>query len=480
MSFREHLFGIPVTTHRLFDDDHDGEVMFQYELLIAAASITFFRSTLYHSTENVVWRWASAILLGMATYTNQPYSWITAGELSSYGLSFAWSYFVATKKDRPTPNWLNFGLSALVSLTASYGLCCYWGSVCEILQLLTPSFVVEGLSWLLPIHEVQAAYDILSEFSSSKKLLNQQIARLFYITFHIQVGMGYLGINFLNKEQERRNQLVRMDMVGPDDDEAEDSTKTKPKNGNKASNASKTVVSDEKKMKRSKKFQRSAAPFIFFTAVPYMLQIIGYGNLNAFAFTCFKNDIHRSVRLYELFDHDNHLVAVASHSAKGPDAYAGYIDTVVQTTYDLFNRKLFSLPKVLLLPWVMAKQPQLLGQIFPIIFFTDWMKGRAVAYMTTRIEHLEKETQELSAMRSKVESFDIKNAELLQRAGECMPSYLFALFLLMLFLKLSIFDPYSFPLNVRSRSHHLYSKEMGRPYHRNPNKNSCKRSYIPN
>ena len=95
------------------------------------------------------------------------------------------------------------------------------------------------------------------------------------------------------------------------------------------------------------------------------------------------------------------------------------MDTIVSTTYDLFNRKLFSLPKVMLLPMVMARQPKMMAQIFPIIFFTDWVKGRAVAYMTSRVEQLQRETQEIDAMRNKVEAFDMKNAELLQRAGEC-------------------------------------------------------------
>lgn len=97
--------------------------------------------------------------------------------------------------------------------------------------------------------------------------------------------------------------------------------------------------------------------------------------------------------------------------------FAGYMDTVVTTTYDLFNRKFFSLPKVILLPMVMGRQPKMIAQIFPVIFFTDWLKGRAVSYMTHRIEQLEKETQDLNAVRSKVEQFDMKNAELLQRAG---------------------------------------------------------------
>lgn len=87
------------------------------------------------------------------------------------------------------------------------------------------------------------------------------------------------------------------------------------------------------------------------------------------------------------------------------------------TTYDIFNRKIFSLPKIALLPMVMAKQPMMIAQIFPIIFATDWLKGKAISYMTHRIEELEKDVQELNAVRSKVEQFDMKNSELLQRAG---------------------------------------------------------------
>ena len=105
------------------------------------------------------------------------------------------------------------------------------------------------------------------------------------------------------------------------------------------------------------------------------------------------------------------------HCVKLHTAFAEYMDTIVSTTYDLFNRKLFSLPKVMLLPMVMARQPKMMAQIFPIVFFTDWCKGRAVAYMTSRIEALQRDMQELQAMRNKVEAFDMKNAELLQRAG---------------------------------------------------------------
>ena len=94
------------------------------------------------------------------------------------------------------------------------------------------------------------------------------------------------------------------------------------------------------------------------------------------------------------------------------------MNTVISTAYEIFNRKLFSLPKVLLLPAVMSRQPLLIAQVFPFIFASDWMKAAAVTYMTTKIEALQKEINEISAVRSKVESFDIKNAELLQRSGK--------------------------------------------------------------
>lgn len=277
-------------------------------------------------------------------------------------------------------------------------------------------------SSLVPTKEIQAAYDILDQFVSEPGLLNYQVSRLLFVTFHIQCGIGYLGIDFLKQEQERRNQLVRMD-THQDHDVVNGNTKSNSNSNttgpDQDSNTRKEPSASqlEKRLKQSHRFQKSAIPFILFTAVPYMIKIIAYGNLNAFAYTCFKDDIHRAVRLYDLFEHDNHLVAMAEHSATAPEAYAEYMDTIVSTTYDLFNRNMFSLPKVMLLPMVVARQPKMMAQMFPVIFLTDWIKGRAVAFMTRRIEKLQRDIQELNAIRNKVESFDIKNAELLQRAG---------------------------------------------------------------
>lgn len=93
------------------------------------------------------------------------------------------------------------------------------------------------------------------------------------------------------------------------------------------------------------------------------------------------------------------------------------MNKVVTTTYDIFNRKLFSLPKVMLLPQIFALQPQILVQAFPFIFLSDWLKATAVSYLTTVIEQIQKELISLNGIRTKVEAFDLKNAELLQRSG---------------------------------------------------------------
>ena len=408
---QEYLFGIPLSTHRDRGVDH---APFPYELLIAAISITFFRTTIHQQNDPT--RWAFALILGYLTYTNQSYELITSIEIFSYALPYCLFSeslpFVGQKKTTKQAKDLPIRFALIViSGCLSFYICSLAssGNLFRYLTLIAPSFVNDGLATLFPITEIQAAYNIIDRFILEPGLLRYQVSRLFFTTFHIQCGIGYLGIDFLKQEQERRNQLVRMDLQ----EERKTTTASSQNNGSKA--GKKQSLS---KMEKSRNFQRSAAPFIFFVAVPYMLKIIFYGNLNAFAYACFKDDVHRAVRLHDLFDHDNNLVALANHSAKSPGDYGNYMSVVVSTTYDLFNRKLFSLPKLMLLPMIMMKQPKMVAQIFPIIFMTDWMKGRAVAYMTSRIEHLEKETQQLMAMRSKVESFDIKNAELLQRAGE--------------------------------------------------------------
>jgi hypothetical protein len=116
------------------------------------------------------------------------------------------------------------------------------------------------VEYLIPIRECLDAYDMMASLSLPADVLPRQLSHLLFVTFHIQVGMGFLGIHFLRQEQSRRNMLVRMDVATDEDNAA-------AANGKQAADPAAAI------MERSRKFQRSAIPFIFRTALPYMLQV---------------------------------------------------------------------------------------------------------------------------------------------------------------------------------------------------------------
>ena len=47
---------------------------------------------------------------------------------------------------------------------------------------------------MLPIHELTASYQIIRSFVSDKALLQSMISHLFFVTAHIQMGLGHIGI----------------------------------------------------------------------------------------------------------------------------------------------------------------------------------------------------------------------------------------------------------------------------------------------
>jgi hypothetical protein len=322
---QEYLFGIPLSTQRNRDVDHGP---FPYELIIATVAIMFFRTTIHQKQDPVSLRWFFAAMLGFLTYSNKSYELICAVELFSYAVPF-WLY---TDLSLPSTRMLKLNngktldskvlrlLFIALSAVLSFVLChlAASGDLFHWILLVTPSFVFDGMAALVPTKEVRAAYDIIDRFILEPGLLQYQVSRLLFITGHIQIGIGYLGIDFLRAEQERRNELVRMDISKYDEDEADDDEPSMTKKSIGAEKATKDKVISSN-LKKSRRFQRTAAPFILYTAVPYMFKIIGYGNLNAFAYACFKDDVHKAVRLYDLFDHDNHLIAIAEHSAKAPE-----------------------------------------------------------------------------------------------------------------------------------------------------------------
>ena len=72
------------------------------------------------------------------------------------------------------------------------------------------------------------------------------------------------------------------------------------------------------------------------------------------------------------------------------------MEEIVSTSYDILNRKLFSAPKLLLLPQIIVKQPMLFAQIFPFIMGVDFIKGRIVAVLLDKIKRLKKKRKAVS------------------------------------------------------------------------------------
>jgi len=75
---------------------------------------------------------------------------------------------------------------------------------------------------------------------------------------------------------------------------------------------------------------------------------------------------------------------------------AASMDTVITTVYDIFNRKLFSLPKLILIPSIMAREPMLIASTFPFIILADKFQAWVVASLTDEIQRLSVKAKDVS------------------------------------------------------------------------------------
>jgi hypothetical protein len=268
--------GVTLTTHRIWTaatGDVEG-LEFPYQAVCAAVAVAFFRTTVYHQGESALVRYAFSALLAALAYAHKSYELILAVEAFSYcltGVVAAYHFWqsrsaAATSSSSSMLQRLLFGLVSVgASAVFSYGLArsLASGALLDSLLWITPSVVRQAVEYLIPIRECLDAYDMMVSLSLPADVLPRQLSHLLFVTFHIQVGMGFLGIHFLRQEQMRRNMLVRMDVAT----EEEDGDGSSSVSGNAKVDPAAAI------MARSKKFQRSAIPFIFRTALPYMLQV---------------------------------------------------------------------------------------------------------------------------------------------------------------------------------------------------------------
>lgn len=245
-------------------------------------------------------RFAVAALMGVMTYCNVNYDIVCAVHLCSHVMPAAMRWYTAAVGRRGGTNEgkqqkknkkgggkrsgegkegvepslaLSMGLAAIFLTTPPLCLyACRLLSDPSFLNRVAADFVPLPLSrafrYMFPIEELAASYGIVTSFVADRELLRDMICHLLFVTFHIQFGMGHIGIAFLTAEQRRKNMLIRMDV----DEEAH--------GGARNGGASPKGDAEERKRKkhdRSRRFRRSAPSFIFLTVLPYMFQIILFG-----------------------------------------------------------------------------------------------------------------------------------------------------------------------------------------------------------
>lgn len=66
---------------------------------------------------------------------------------------------------------------------------------------------------------------------------------------------------------------------------------------------------------------------VFLSALPYMAQIILYGNINHYAYVCVQDELHRTIRYRQVFVQDNHLLAMATDSPTSPEGKIEFVCT---------------------------------------------------------------------------------------------------------------------------------------------------------
>ena len=294
-----------LTTHRdaikLTNDHFIGS---SRDWLLGSLAIFYSRYTIHNKSESRLFRIVMAFTLAFTSFYARRYDVVCALQMVSYMLPMLYSYFNANKKEgsRIIMFLLTTTILGVLSYTITQNFEIILTHSLQVLQTITPLFLKNLLYLLFPITEFTKAYESIQSFVEDPEDLHQQICQLLFVTFNIQISMGYLGIDFLTREQIRKNELVRIEVT-------EEQNKEK-----------KEGILRE----RAKAFRRGAPNFIMTAAVPYMLQIIFLTNLNQFAYFCFRDEVHRDVRINDVFKYDYRLVAMTSESAISPECKFDY------------------------------------------------------------------------------------------------------------------------------------------------------------
>lgn len=325
---------------------------------------------------------------------------------------------------------------------------------------------VRALSAILPISEFGLAYRTARLFMTHADL-EARLSALALVTFHAQYSVGHVGVAYLRTAQLRKNQLLAVaggaippsagatSSTSADDVAAPAPTPTPaptpapaklPSPSAKVSDgASRTPRRTSRSPARARKavesggtapkaagshatgendhaaagaraFVRSVGWFLLLTALPYMGQRTALESINAHALRTFLDASENELRLNLVLADGAALgaLAKANHTV---ESYVDALRTTVNTPFNLAERKLFSLPKLALLPAVVGSHPLLSALGLPLALLVDAGKSALVATISRRVEAYRRHARLLGSRRTRVEAFDTKHAAALTSAN---------------------------------------------------------------
>ena len=235
---------------------------------------------------------------------------------------------------------------------------------------------------LFPAPELADAYAVLESLmvgAGGAEQLRTHTVVLAFVSCHVQLGVGRLGVEYLRLSQKRKNALLGVGGDGP---------------------------------ATARPHGRRVAAFVAFVALPYMVQRTSMEAVDGLLFRRYSFALTRSLRLDGVLGTDE--LPSALHALAGSDLtlerHAGNLETSASRCYQLVSRKVFSLPKLLLLPSIVAQHPLAFAAALPGFLAVDGLKARFLAALTSAIEEKRRESAKLASTRSKVEAHDVAEA----------------------------------------------------------------------
>lgn len=236
----------------------------------------------------------------------------------------------------------------------------------------------------LPVDEIMVVYATVSRIADAA--FGNLAIEMLLVTANVQISLGYQSLQFLRSVQDRQNALLT---VGAG-----------------------TSLS-------AKGYAARAQHWVFFVCLPYLLSKTVMTSVQTHHFGRFRHWAERRLRLHSFFPDEGHagtMLKAAALSNFTVEQYADAINGALEMSFGIISARLFSLPKLMLLPGVVLAKPWLMLSVVPASMLLDTCKAGITAYLTAEVEMLHRHLLELASKRRRLELHDMKNEDLMQRA----------------------------------------------------------------